>query len=234
VGYRLGQPIYATTHRGHRRFDLWRRAATGLPVYWGSSIGFPRTMRAQLAGPALGPIGADPAGDFISRLYQRFEREARDPEDLVNLVCYTEFYTKMNEVLLHRVDRVTMQHSLEARAPFLDHELCELAFSIPGQVKAPDGRLKALLKDVAMRHLPGPVVQRPKMGFSFPFKEWLRGPLGPVVESSLERSRLFKDGWLDGPFARRLLHEHRGGRTDHAPRVWMLYSLARWYDRWVG
>ena len=234
AGYALGQPIYATTHRGHRRFDLWRRVATGAPVYWGSSIGFPRTQRAQIAGPALGPIGEDPAGEFIARLYQRYEREARDPEDLINLVCYTEFYTKMNEVLLHRVDRVTMKHSLEARAPFLDHELCELAFSLPGRIKAPDGRLKALLKDVAMRHLPAPVVQRPKMGFSFPFKEWLRGPLAPMVADTLDKSRLFKDGWLDGPFARRLLHEHRGGRTDHAPRLWMLYSLARWYDRWVG
>ncbi len=234
AGYRLGQPIYAVSHRGHRRFDLWRRAATGDPVYWGSSIGFPRTQRAQLAGPALGAMGADPAGEFISRLYQRYEREARDPEDLINLVCFTEFYTKMSEVLLHRVDRVTMKHSLEARAPFLDHELCELAFSLPGEVKAPGGRLKHLLKEVALRHLPPPVVRRPKMGFSFPFKEWLRGPLGAVVADTLEHSRLFKDGWIDGPFCRRLLHEHRGGRIDHAPRLWMLYSLARWYDRWIS
>jgi asparagine synthase (glutamine-hydrolysing) len=234
VAYRAGQPVYALSHRGHRRFDLWRRAATGAPVYWGSSIGFPRTQRAQLAGPALGPAGADPAGDFVSQLYQRYEREARDPEDLVNLICFTEFYTKMNEVLLHRVDRITMKHSLEARAPFLDHELCELAFAVPGAVKTPGGELKGLLKQVALRHLPPPVVRRPKMGFSFPFKEWLRGPLGPVVETTFEKSRLFKDEWIDGPFCRRLLHEHRGGRIDHAPRLWMLYSLARWYDRWLA
>lgn len=234
AAYRIGQPIYAVSHRGHRRFDLWRRAATGAPVYWGSSIGFPRTQRAQLAGPALGPAGDDPAGDFVARLYQRYEREARDPEDLVNLICFTEFNTKMNEVLLHRVDRITMKSSLEARAPFLDHELCELAFSLPGDVKAPNGQLKGLLKEVALRHLPPPVVRRPKMGFSFPFKEWLRGPLGETVSQTFDKSRLFSDGWLDGPFCRRLLHEHRGGRIDHAPRLWMLYSLARWYDRWIA
>ena len=234
AGYKLGQPVYAVSRRGHRRFDVWRRAAAGDPVYWGSSIGFPRTQRGQLAGPALGPMRDDPAGDFISRLYQRYEREARDPEDLINLVCFTEFHTKMAEVLLHRLDRVTMRQSLEARAPFLDHELCELAFAIPGEVKAPGGRLKHLLKEVALRHLPPPVVRRPRAGSSFPFKDWLRGPLGGLVEDSFERGRLFKDGWIDGPFCRRLLHEHRGGRVDHSSRLWLLYSLARWYDRWIG
>src|SRR5207248_619480 len=128
---------------GHRRLELWRRSAKDLPLYWGSSIGFPATQRHQLAGPALGPAEGDPAGEFIAGLWRDYAETAADPADMANLICWIEFNTKMVEVLLKRVDRVTMLHSLEARAPFLDHELCELAFSIPGSVKFKNGRLKA-------------------------------------------------------------------------------------------
>ncbi len=234
AAYLAGRPLIDSASRGHRTFDLWRRVAEGLPLYWGSSIGFPRTQRHRLAGPALGPEGRDPAEDFVVALHRRFDERAFDPADDANRISYVEFYTKMSEVLLHRVDRVSMRHSLEARAPFLDHELVELAFSLPGAMKIPERRLKGLLKDVARRRLPAEVIDRPKMGFSFPFKEWLRGPLGPVVESAFDEGRIFKDHWLNRTFCRELLNEHRAGLADHAPRLWMLYSLSRWYDRWIG
>jgi asparagine synthase (glutamine-hydrolysing) len=127
-----------------------------------------------------------------------------------------------------------MRHSLEARAPFLDHDLVELAFALPESVKIPGRRLKGLLKDLARQRLDPRVVDRPKMGFSFPFKEWLRGPLAGPVESTFSTGRIFADGWLNRDFCQTLLREHRGGRIDHAPRLWTLYSLSRWYDRWLA
>ena len=152
-----------------------------------------------------------------------------------NLTQGSEFFGKLSEVLLQRVDRVSMLHSLEARSPFLDHELVELAFSVPGSMKYQPGHLKALLKEVARPYLPAPILDRKKMGFSFPFKQWLRdSSLGGVVGEALDRGRIFTDEWLSGPFAHRLLREHRAGLADHAPRLWALYSLSRWYDRWVS
>jgi len=147
---------------------------------------------------------------------------------------FIEFYTKMGEVLLQRVDRVTMLHSLEARSPFLDHELVELAFAIPGAWKIAGGKSKALLKELARRSLPEEILTRKKMGFSFPFKEWLRGDLGAVVEKTFTDSRLIREGWINGEFCQNLLREHRAGRRDHAPRIWMLFDLCRWYDRWIA
>lgn len=235
VGHVLAAPVARASRRGHSTFDLVRRAAQGLPLYWGSSIGFPRTQRPKVFGPTLPRDIGDAAQAHIVSLHERFAREAADPADQVNLICFIEFYTKMSEVLLHRVDRVTMLHSLEARAPFLDHELCELAFALPGALKTAGGaKLKALLKDVARRHIPHPIIDRPKMGFSFPFKEWLRGPLGPAVADVFARSRFLKDGWVKASFANALLREHRSGLADHAPRAWLLYSLCRWYDRWLA
>jgi asparagine synthase (glutamine-hydrolysing) len=171
--------------------------------------------------------------EFLRDLYALHAGSPQAADDAA-LVSLVEFYTKMGEVLLQRVDRVTMLHSLEARAPFLDHDLVEYAFALPGAWKLPDGRLKGHLRDFAAGRLPEEIVSRPKMGFSFPFKEWLRGDLGAVVESAFESSRLFKDGWVSGEFCRDMLSEHRNGLVDHAPRVWMLYSLARWYDRWMS
>ncbi|HWN80601.1 MAG TPA: asparagine synthase (glutamine-hydrolyzing), partial [Candidatus Udaeobacter sp.] len=227
-------PVYRFSYRGHRRYDRWRRVAAGEPVYLGSSVGFGASQRHQVAGPLLRAAPAtDPGGRFIAGLHADYERGSGAPLDDVNRIAYVEFFAKMSEVLLPRVDRVSMWHSLEARAPFIDHELVELAFAAPGSMKYRAGRLKALLKDVARPYLPAPVIERKKMGFSFPFKEWLRGSLGGVIEDALARGRIFADGWLDRRFATRLLGEHRRGLVDHAPRLWALYSLTRWYDRWV-
>ncbi len=232
-------PVYRRSRRGHRRYDLWRRVAAGEPVYLGSSVGFGVSQRHQVAGPALrahlAQDGAvlDPGGRFVAGLHAAFEREAPDPSDLPTRIAFIEFYTKMGETLLVRVDRITMQHSLEARCPFLDHELVEWAFALPGHEKLSQGRLKGHLKSVAERHLPPEIVHRRKMGFSFPFKEWLRGDLGGVVAAAFAGGRIFRDGWLDPGFPAALLAAHRGGRADHAPRLWALLTLSRWYDRWI-
>ncbi|HAH08192.1 MAG TPA: asparagine synthase (glutamine-hydrolyzing) [Elusimicrobia bacterium] len=227
-------PVYRHASRGHIRYDFLRRLAAGEPAYLGSSVGFPRSLRPQVAGPELKERSkGDPALSFLLGLYALHagSPQAGDDGALVSLV---EFYAKMGEVLLQRVDRVSMLHSLEARAPFLDHELVEHAFALPQAWKLPDGRLKGHLRDLAAGRLPKEIVSRPKMGFSFPFKEWLRGGLGSVVERAFESSRLFQDGWVSGEFCRDLLAEHRSRLVDHAPRVWTLYSLSRWYDRWMA
>lgn len=228
-------PVYRRARRGHTRYDLLRRVAAGEPVYMGSSVGFGRSQRHQVAGPRLLAEGEPGAGgEFVASLYRDFAGSSPDPGDTANLVCFIEFFSKMGEVLLQRLDRVTMLSSLEARSPYLDHELVELAFAIPGDRKIPGRRLKGLLKKLARRMLPAEIVDRKKMGFSFPFKEWLRGPLGGAVRETFHGSRLFSDGWVNGDFARRLLREHRSGLVDHAPRVWALYTLASWYDRWIA
>ncbi|MFA6028956.1 MAG: asparagine synthase (glutamine-hydrolyzing) [Elusimicrobiota bacterium] len=226
-------PLYRATPRGHQRFDLWRRIAAGEPAYLGSSVGFPPSLHPHAAGPALGARRGERAIASVAGLYRLHAEHCPRKDDDEALVSLVEFYGKMSEILLQRVDRVSMLHALEARAPFLDHELVEFAFSLGPGTRLPGGRLKGLLRDFARTRLPSEICGRRKMGFSFPFKEWLRGELGSEVGRVFSSSRLFRDGWVRADFAARLLAEHRRGLADHAPRVWMLYSLARWYDRWV-
>lgn len=228
-------PVYQISSRGHRRYDFLTRVGQGGPIYDGSSPGFPPTQRRHVAGPRLKaepPEGLSPR--FIAELTERYVRESPLPRDPVGLISYIEFRTKMVEILLQRMDRITMLHGVEARCPFLDHDLVELAFSLPGEVKAPRGDLKQLLKKVAEPFLSPGLIHRKKMGFSFPFKDWLRGPLSRPVEDVFLKSRLFKDGWVRREFALSLWKEHVHRRVDHAPRIWALHTLARWYDRWVN
>lgn len=219
---------------GHRRFDLWRRVAEKDPVYMGTSFGITKTLRNQLAGPALLERGDPGAGyDFMKSIEENLRRDSQGKYDDIDLISYTEIYGKMIEVLVRRVDRITMLSSIEARAPFLDQRVAELAFKTMGEGRTDGGKKKALLKKIARKYVPAECIDRKKMGFSFPFEQWLYGDMGSVVHERFQESRIFKDGWLDQEYSLKILGDHRNRKRDYAPRIWSLYTLATWYDRWM-
>jgi asparagine synthase (glutamine-hydrolysing) len=138
---------------------------------------------------------------------------------------------RLPEHLLMRVDKFSMQHSLEARAPFLDHELATYALSLPAGMKIDGDRTKAVLKDAALEWLPKEVVERRKQGFRVPLPEWLRGQLAPWGEELLQRSPLKKLGLFDFDHIASLWRRHREGH-DHSFDLWTLINLSGWYERW--
>jgi asparagine synthase (glutamine-hydrolysing) len=122
--------------------------------------------------------------------------------------------------ILAKVDRASMAHSLETRAPFLDHRVVELAFSRPAKAHLGLGRGKRWLRTELHDLLPQQVWKRRKQGFGVPLHHWFRGELGQRFEQNM--------ACLPGlPFsiaaARALLAEHRSGRRDHGYRLWMLH-----------
>lgn len=222
------------TIQGHRRFDMWRRVAEGDPVYMNTSFGIPKTLRNHLAGEALLHNGRPEAGyEYIKSIQQDLVRVSQGDFDDVDLIAYTEIYSKMIEVLVRRVDRISMLSSIEARAPFLDHKIAELVFKTIGNARIDEGVKKAWLKKVAYKHIPKECIDRKKMGFSFPFEQWLYGDMGNVVHERFQESRIFKDGWLNQDYCLGILKDHRNKKRDYAPRIWSLYTLATWYDRWM-
>lgn len=222
------------TDQGHRRFDLWRRVAEGDPVYMNTSFGITKTLRNHLAGPALIDQKSAGAGyDYIKSVQNDLAKVSSGNYDDVDLIAYTEIYSKMIEVLVRRVDRVSMLSSIEARAPFLDHKVAELVFKTMGKARIDGNVKKAWLKKVAAKHIPAECITRKKMGFSFPFEQWLYGDLGTVVHERLQESKIFKDGWLNQKYCLDILADHRAKKRDYAPRIWSLYTLATWYDRWM-
>ena len=136
--------------------------------------------------------------------------------------------------LLTKMDRATMAHSLEARAPLLDHRLTEFAATLPQVRKIRGKATKVLLGEVARTLLPADLVDRPKHGFSVPLDAWFRGGLGDVYRDTvLGPDAVLRDHLDQGPAAS-LLEEHLGGAVDHGRRLWLLLSFELWARRWLA
>lgn len=155
---------------------------------------------------------------------------AHDPLDRM---LYADFMTRLPEHSLMLTDRMTMAHSLEARSPYLDHELLEFAASLPSDLKIRDRELKYALRKLAADYLPEPIVKRPKQGFMFPLAYWFRNELAPFLQEFLLDSFFVGEGLFREEAVLRLLEEHRRSRVDHHVRLWMLLNLEIWHQMYI-
>ncbi len=134
--------------------------------------------------------------------------------------------------LLVKADRCSMAASLEARAPFLDHELAELAAGIPFNLKLQGLRTKRILKEAARGLLPDAIIQRKKHGFGIPLGAWLRRDIGIARDALLSRPARQR-GMLNMAAVERLLAEHETGKRDHSRPLWALLTLEEWHRHFV-
>ena len=105
-------------------------------------------------------------------------------------MIHNEFRLRLPELLLMRVDKITMASSLEARVPFLDHALVELTMDIPEVAKLRGGNAKNLLKEAVAGVIPDEIIHREKMGFAAPMAQWLRGDFGKRAETEILGSKV--------------------------------------------
>ncbi len=137
----------------------------------------------------------------------------------------------MDQVLV-KVDRASMRHSLEVRAPFLAHDVVELLLSLPPDYKYRHGRGKHLLRTLMRGRLPDVILDRPKQGFAAPVASWLRTDLRELLTDTLAPARLARSGLFNPPEVTQLVHEHLEGKRNHAKKLWTLLVFQLWYDTW--
>jgi asparagine synthase (glutamine-hydrolysing) len=137
------------------------------------------------------------------------------------------------ETLLVKMDIASMANSLEVRSPFLDHVLLEYAATIPGGLKVAGGVGKALLRESVRDLLPPEILGGPKLGFSAPVADWLRGPLKGYAEALLLRGARGLPEFFRPAAVRSLWDAHQSGRENHAMRLWALLVFEVWFRLWM-
>lgn len=135
--------------------------------------------------------------------------------------------------LLVKVDIASMANSLEARSPFLDHNVIEFAASLPEDIKQSGTETKSLLKKVAARLVPRDVIYRPKMGFAVPIKHWLGNELQSFARDILLSERAMRRGLFDRGVVERLLDEQSRDARDNSWKLWTLLMLELWFERFI-
>jgi asparagine synthase (glutamine-hydrolysing) len=153
---------------------------------------------------------------------------------MVNAMLRHDLATWLPDNLLERGDRMSMAAGLELRPPFLDHDVVDLAQSLPHHVKVRGGRRKWVVKQVAGQYLPKEIIDRPKVGFRVPLDRWFRGDLKEMAADLLTSSNSFVANVLDRRETARLLQDHLHGRSNEERGLWTLLSLEVWHRRFFG
>jgi asparagine synthase (glutamine-hydrolysing) len=141
------------------------------------------------------------------------------------MVADTRHY--LPDDILTKVDRASMQVSLELRAPLLDHRVIELAFATPPKIRMAGGG-KGPMKQLLYRRVPRALVERPKKGFSIPLADWLRGPLRPWAEDLLDPTVMAADGLLHPAPVQRMWRSHQARYADWSPGLWTVLMFQAW------
>jgi asparagine synthase (glutamine-hydrolysing) len=131
--------------------------------------------------------------------------------------------------LLVKTDRMTMANSLEARCPFLDHELLEFACTIPSEFKLRGMTTKYILKRALQGIVPDKIIHRKKHGFGVPVGRWFRTSLKRYLHETLLSPEALSRGHFNERTLRRLIAEHDSGKRDHGHRLWALLTFEIWY-----
>ena len=150
--------------------------------------------------------------------------------DFKHQMMYMDTLSCLPDDILTKVDRASMGVSLEARVPLLDHRVVEYAWQIPMGIKFQEGANKRLLRKILYKYVPRNLVERPKMGFSIPIDEWLRGPMRDWAENLLSEERLLREGFLNPVPIRQKWKEHLSGKRNWQHSLWSVLMFQGWLE----
>jgi asparagine synthase (glutamine-hydrolysing) len=228
--------------------EIQKRAERGEELFWGGAVCWWGELRDQLT-PSKAPFQGEidcPVEGLLPDSHRQLDSHAVVREYLAPLdgrlaepevlqkIPYMEMKLRLPEHLLMRVDKLTMAHSIEARVPFLDHDVVEFANRLPWSYKLKDGVGKSLLKKAAAPYLDDDMLYRRKQGFGAPMEEWFReGDFGARCLAAFERSQLSKQGFFDNAFFTDMLKRQIAGRGGYSFYLWTVLNAVLWHESWI-
>jgi asparagine synthase (glutamine-hydrolysing) len=187
----------------------------------------PQMQQELVCGEANDAKGLDTA----AFLHQFFER-CRD-SDTLSRIMYADLKASLADDLLAMTDRMSMAASIECRAPFVDHELVELACSMPSFLKVRGFSMKYLMKKAVAPWLPSAILKRKKRGFGAPIGAWLRKDLEPMVRELLSEDQVRRRGLFRWPVIQKLVADHSAQRRDATDHLFALLVLELWCQSYL-
>ena len=193
-------------------------------------FGLYRAMISRWAQPANLVVDGEEAASV-------FDAPVADLDGLeaLRLGMVIDAQSYLPDDILVKVDRASMNVSLEARAPLLDYRVIECAWRQPASLleASSDPAGKAAIKHVLYRYVPRALVDRPKMGFGVPIDDWLRGPLRTWAQDLLSEARLRRQGLLRPEPIHDRWRRHLRGETNAGEALWTVLMFQAWHDRWA-
>ena len=210
----------------------------------------PKPLRIRLPAEKLQKLARMIAVSSIDEVYARLRADWPDPASVVvgldadrplrrhppqqagfaERMMYLDLVSYLPDDILTKVDRASMGVSLEARVPLLDDRVVDFAWRLPMEFKIREGTTKWALRQVLYRHVPRPLLERPKMGFGIPIDRWLRGSLRDWAEALLAPARLRREGFFEVEPIRQIWREHVEGRANHQHRLWNVLTFQAWLE----
>ena len=228
--------------------EIVNRARAGQELFWGGAACWWGAMRNCLTPNSLAFQGTSdcPVEGLLPPSHQTLDSHEvvrhylgsltghlQEPE-VLQKIPYMEMKLRLPEHLLMRVDKLTMAHSIEARVPFLDHDVVEFATRLPASYKLQNGVGKSLLKRAATPYLDEDLVYRKKQGFGAPMEEWLQeGEFGARCLAAFERSALAKEGFFNNGYFVDLLKGQMAGRGGYSFQIWTVMNAVLWHASWI-
>lgn len=221
----------------HPAYDLHReqlrRLSAAEEFFWGGAIAFTEFAKWEILSPNFRKkMEGRSSFDVIQPYYAEIDEQAPEA-DFLNRMISLELKIRLPELLLMRVDKITMANSIESRVPFLDHRLVELALQIPMDMKIKNGVSKYILKEAVRGIIPDEVIDRKKQGFAAPVSEWLTSALRTELPNIIWKSKIWDADILNREAVQKLIEDHQNHRTDASFRIWNLITLCLWFDRWL-
>ena len=229
--YWLISPLSPFVGKGPGIKEMLRCAAKNEELFLSVSIAFTEAQKEKL----IDETSAWQNLDTFSVMKKYLDRidNLQPGADFMQRMIYLELKHRLPELLLMRVDKITMSTSIEGRAPFLDQDLVEFALKIPSNLKYRKGQKKYILKKAVKGILPDNIINRKKQGFSVPVKEWFKGELGTYMSDAILNSKIRERHLFDYDIIGSMIKQQHDSHADNSYRLWTLFNLSTWYDYWM-
>lgn len=207
-------------------YEYLQRALSNQPIFWSGSEAFTDIQKKKILSDRLIKKYDNVTSFSVIEPYWRNYKNKGNERDFINWMGYMDLNLRLPELLLMRVDKMSMGVSLEARVPFLDHKVVELAMSIHGDRKYKNQNYKYLLKNAVRGLIPQVILNRSKQGFGAPIEDWYQKNLGKDAYNILKKFTNETD-YFNWSEIENILQSNQASKT------WPLLNFALWWNRFI-